>query len=601
MNNSNNLIKFMQSLSNQKNRWINIDVKDILAHFWASVLAFFAFAPTHLSILTWLAPMGIFFILEKHQGKYKVLLVHGFILAVIFNGISFYWEVHMMTVFGGFPLLLSIPMFLLSGIFLNLKFPFFMLLFAFISNNSKINKAILAGAVMTLAELVTYQIFPWYWGNLGAGHQFISQLIEIIGIYGLTFVVFLISYLLFQVINDFFKTDEAFSINHPAAKNLLILFVLIIIINGGGYFIFKKWEAVKPVAEKNILIIQPDSPLEFRDGTFRDSMIELMLRIEKLTADGAKMIEPDLIVLPESGVPFFSAHNSVATTLIRPSYWDRFESMITLFALKYKANVFFNEIDAAFKNDIPSAENHVLYNNAALYDPNAQRRESYRKSYLLVFGEYMPFEFLYALSPQTARFEPGKKQNLISYYSSNQLTKNPTSSPIIKDLNWNDTEKIKLDDIYKHYKSKETVLKEDGKFLPLICYEVIIPEFVRKFSQNGDPDFIVNITNDKWYGKSVETFQHLDLARIRSIEYRRWMVRSTSSGTSAVVDHLGRIVDDKFTGQETAEFYAAKLQVIKGEKTFYLLYGNLIPWLLVCMSGVLAVVMVNRKGNSKTT
>ena len=66
-----------------------------------------------------------------------------------------------------------------------------------------------------------------------------------------------------------------------------------------------------------------------------------------------------------------------------------------------------------------------------------------------------------------------------------------------------------------------------GKFLPLICYEVILPEFVRKFYKTEMPDFIVNITNDKWYGKTVESYEHLDLARLRSIEFRRWMVRAT--------------------------------------------------------------------------
>lgn len=52
-----------------------------------------------------------------------------------------------------------------------------------------------------------------------------------------------------------------------------------------------------------------------------------------------------------------------------------------------------------------------------------------------------------------------------------------------------------------YYRDNNVELKEEGKFLPLICYEVIIPEFVRKFAKAGAPDFIVNITNDKWARK----------------------------------------------------------------------------------------------------
>ena len=145
---------------------------------------------------------------------------------------------------------------------------------------------------------------------------------------------------------------------------------------------------------------------------------------------------------------------------------------------------------------------------------------------------------------------------------------------------------VSIQDYYKDYKIE---LHESGKFLPLICYEVIIPEFVRKFGESGNPDFIVNITNDKWYGPSVESFQHLELARIRSIEYRRWMVRSTNSGTSAFVDHLGRILNNKFSPQEQSDVSVAQIDIINSEPTFYIKYGDLLSWIYLILVSVVVI------------
>lgn len=78
---------------------------------------------------------------------------------------------------------------------------------------------------------------------------------------------------------------------------------------------------------------------------------------------------------------------------------------------------------------------------------------------------------------------------------------------------------------------------------PLICYEDIIPSFVREVAaQPGGISLFVNVTIDAWYGDSAEPWEHLALAQFRSIEHRIPMVRSVSTGVSAVIDHNGRLV-----------------------------------------------------------
>ena len=78
---------------------------------------------------------------------------------------------------------------------------------------------------------------------------------------------------------------------------------------------------------------------------------------------------------------------------------------------------------------------------------------------------------------------------------------------------------------------------------PLICYEDIIPGFVRRVAAlPGGVELFANLTIDAWYGDTAEPWEHLALAQFRSVEHRVPLVRSTSTGVSAVVDYNGRLV-----------------------------------------------------------
>jgi apolipoprotein N-acyltransferase len=78
---------------------------------------------------------------------------------------------------------------------------------------------------------------------------------------------------------------------------------------------------------------------------------------------------------------------------------------------------------------------------------------------------------------------------------------------------------------------------------PLICYEDIIPSFVREVTrQAGGIELFVNVTIDAWYGDSAEPWEHLALAQFRSVEHRIPMIRSVSTGVSAAIDYNGRLI-----------------------------------------------------------
>jgi len=90
--------------------------------------------------------------------------------------------------------------------------------------------------------------------------------------------------------------------------------------------------------------------------------------------------------------------------------------------------------------------------------------------------------------------------------------------------------------------TKRTTLRlENGPvILPLICYEAIFP---RELNYEGpEPDALVNITNDAWFGDTPGPWQHFAQARIRAIEQGIPLIRAANNGISAVIDPYGRII-----------------------------------------------------------
>jgi apolipoprotein N-acyltransferase len=75
-----------------------------------------------------------------------------------------------------------------------------------------------------------------------------------------------------------------------------------------------------------------------------------------------------------------------------------------------------------------------------------------------------------------------------------------------------------------------------------ICYEAAVPSFVRRMVRSAQPDLIVMLANDAWFGDSHEPWIHLAVARMRAIEHASWVVRATNSGVSAMIDPAGRVV-----------------------------------------------------------
>ena len=192
-----------------------------------------------------------------------------------------------------------------------------------------------------------------------------------------------------------------------------------------------------------------------------------------------------------------------------------------------KAPVLFGGVSTEYVNG-----KREIYNTVFLSDDEGVVRSTYDKTYLLMFGEYLPFgdvfPILYELSPNSGRFSAGTHVR--------PLTLGPwrISTPV--------------------------------------CYEDVLARFTRKMVREGKPHVLINLTNDAWFGDSQEPFIHLVLAQFRSIEHRRYMVRSTTSGISAVIDPLGRVVAQ--TPLLARDNLRYDIRMLEGETV----YGRLGDW-----------------------
>jgi apolipoprotein N-acyltransferase len=119
---------------------------------------------------------------------------------------------------------------------------------------------------------------------------------------------------------------------------------------------------------------------------------------------------------------------------------------------------------------------------------------------------------------------------------------------------------------------------------PLICYEVIFPANVT--ARNARPQWLLNLTNDAWYGLSTGPYQHFAAARLRAVEEGLPLVRVANTGISGIVDPYGRIIGRLGLGERG--IVDGPLPMALASDTFYARLGNgagLLLTILVALAG----------------
>ena len=132
-----------------------------------------------------------------------------------------------------------------------------------------------------------------------------------------------------------------------------------------------------------------------------------------------------------------------------------------------------------------------------------------------------------------------------------------------------------------------------------ICYESAFPDLVRQFTEKG-ADVLANLSNDAYFGHTEARQQHLLLARMRAVENRRFIIRATNNGITAVIDPAGRIVRELPSYEEVAA--PVRYGIVKST-TFYARHGDWFAWACLFIGVVLAAINLRptplRAGNTR--
>ena len=192
----------------------------------------------------------------------------------------------------------------------------------------------------------------------------------------------------------------------------------------------------------------------------------------------------------------------------------------------------------------PLVSGFFSYQEGNLYNSiiNSEQEIKYNKRKLVPFGEYIPFEsFL---------------RGLIAFFDMPMSNITQGDAPQQMNVGY-------------------------GNFSPLVCFDIVFGDMVRKDVKSSN--YIINVSNDTWFGNSFGPYQHLEISRIRSIENNIPIIRATNDGISALIDNKGTIVD--YMGKGTSGILYAKLVPID-VRTFYNQYGNLLLYLYLLMVSI---------------
>jgi apolipoprotein N-acyltransferase len=326
--------------------------------------------------------------------------------------------------------------------------------------------------------------FPWNaYGYALSEPLALAQIASVIGLWGMTFLAVAIFASPAVLIEGKSRRRPWM----PAVAALALLLAL-------GIFgaVRLSLQPTKMVSHVKLRIMQPNLQ---QDVKFNYSAKQAVMQKYLALSDRASgpestgVRDASILIWPESAFPFFLTREA--------------DAMAQIAELLPKGTVLITG-SVRVPDDAPAGVPiRRAYNSIYVIDHDGSVLSVYDKTHLVPFGEYLPF------------------QNWMERLGFAQLTK-------VQGGYIAGTRRRPLD------------IPNAPRALPLICYEAIFPGNV---AERGDrPGWIVNLTNDGWFGISTGPYQHLQQARLRAIEEGLPVVRAANTGISAVIDPMGRIV-----------------------------------------------------------
>jgi apolipoprotein N-acyltransferase len=489
--------------------------------FLSGVLMVLCFPTTGFHWLAWMALVPFLVALRELDPR-RAFKAGVFMGLPYFFGTQ-YWIYHSITHYGGVPFIVSLGVVLLLAAYESLYIGAFGLLFSYSLRSTPFPALFLAPLYWVVLEFVRSYAFTGFpWSSVGYTQAPFLYAIQFADITGIYGVSF------FVVAVNGALADIFIALGKRRERPLANLWptavgyvsLLLAVIFVFAYGAFRINQE-RPGREVKVSVVQGNIAQDIKwNPVFQEEVIDTY---KSLTAAVATE-KPGLIVWPETSIPFF---------------WERdvdYTMEIADFASSLRTDLLFGVVTVK--------DEFKLGNSAILLDENGETRYIYDKIHLVPFGEYVP------LRPVLGLFVDKVVEGIGQYV--------PGQKP-------------------------ERARTSIGSFGTLVCYEIIFPGLVRKFYKRGG-DFMVNITNDAWFGHTSGPYQHFAMGALRAVENRKPLVRAANTGISGFIDSNGKVLRTLPLFEQ-----GALTETIRTDstRTFYSRYGDLFSYLCIITTVIL--------------
>ncbi len=449
-----------------------------------------------------------FALLKENTVKKQMLIALTFSFG--FYLLGFYWIPYTLKEFGG----LQFPLnHLLGFVFSLVIIP---QVYIYTAVQRKLKSPVALAILYVVLEQIVPQQFPAH-----LGHTFLSLAPEfplrLAPIFGVPMYSFLAAFTALTLI-DHIRHKKIPAVSYSLIATMTLLnFILPTPYKG---------PELQPL---NVRIVQPNIG-NFLKITSERGEINSLKNVfdnyyELSTAPSLKPL--DLIVWPETAFPTL-----ISSDLMKRNNDLRLPGTLSQIIEKTQAELFIGGYD--LKPSEGADDPQSQYNAAFLFGTDQKLKEVYRKIHLIPFGEGLPF------GPLNGPLS--KVLTNVSYFAEGK------TFPLFKTHN-------------------------NIPFISVICYEILFSNFLREFlnDQETTPQFLLNLTNDSWYGDTAEPLQHLFLAKWRSLEFNIPLIRSTNTGITTIIMPDGTESPRLGINQKTVLDFEMKM--FTRESTIYQKFG----------------------------
>jgi apolipoprotein N-acyltransferase len=474
-------------------------------------LSSYSLPPYNYFIINFIT-FSLFFIFifnkKKKTLNNKSFFQYGWCFGFGYFLFSLYWIVISLTFDQSFKFLIPVAVILLPA-FLAIFYGLMTYVFSILYSKNVASSFFIFSILFGTTEFIRGSVLTGFpWNLISFSFSKCIYFIQILSMIG-TYSFNLICISLFTV--------PALFVLRKSRTEIMICFLFIFV--SAGFLIFghiknDNYNSLESI--KNSYTIRALSPNISLDR-FYSKQDELKIINELIEMSAPTKNEPTIFLWPEGIIPdSYLRDMSIYKNLFLKNFGEHDLIIMGL-----------NSIER--KND-----KNLLFNSMAIFNNKLDLITNYNKVNLVPFGEFMPFESILSLI--------GLKTVTNNYQS---FSSGESRIPL-------------------NIKSS----KIDLNLLPLICYEII---YSGKLSRDDNFDYIINISEDGWFGNSIGPKQHFSHSIFRSIESGKYIIRSANNGISAIVNPIG-IIEQEVEFGSTGYVELTESKLVKS--TLFMLYGN---------------------------